>query len=416
MKKLFKILIVPVFIIAPTMTVIACGTTSQQVSNQDILNSASGRMQNHTFNMTELSLSGIPNNDLRYEQLSGTARGKIESYYRELVKAGSITWDYPTVAVQIKSDNTTLFVNKYGPNVEARVNIIAHLSYQSLVSDKPITVRIANDNAAEQDKADAIKTYLKDVELNPNNPIFLFRTLLQDGLKSNAQGINIIYDKITSDLRSYLFETTSNENPFPIIDVAATNITVFGNTSSSDEIYTFDNQSLNPATATVTGKLKKLTLRINYNNKYSDLKLDDLTSQSLNVAQTFTDVNNQLLTTLNQAYNFKKSDLNNNTLPASGQTLAEYDPTPGANTFTGKIKTALFNKIAIIYPTAKMDSTWTADLINIPNPAASRFTLLPGNTHYGSFILTSVIFEFKLNNEVIIQATINNIQLNLNDL
>lgn len=415
MKKILKFLLVPVFVSSTTLTVVACGT-NEQISNQDIINLATGRMQNHMFNMNnDLGLTKIPDDQSSYNSLSGTVRQRITSYYSNLVQPG-LNWDYPGVNVSVTTDSDSTpstFITKYGSNVESRINLTAHLAYKNLTAKTDIIVKINNDKTTQQEKIDAIGSYL--TKYLDTNPVFSFKTLFKDGLKSTDPEAAYADGQIQASLRNNLFITTTTENPIPIIDVAGVDLSVQRPTSEAT-IYTLDNDAMSDKKQ-VQGSLENLTLTLGYESGGFHTSIE---GKTLKIAQTFNDTNNQVATILNQGsegLQFNKADLVAGKLPEENQMLDKYDPD---NSFRDKVAEKIFNFISLVYPTAKMkgSDTWDASKVTIDNAASTSY--IKENEKYGYFIV-NVKFSFKVDNSnpdkpVVIETLVSNLKLNLNDL
>lgn len=398
MKKLLRFLLVPVFVGTSAITVVACGT-SLPVSNEDILSSAVGRMQNHTFNMSaDLHMNnGLPEDGKHYTDLSGSVRSRITAYYSDLVKE-TINWDYPSVAVRITADaDNSPFLRKYGPDVESRINLVAHLNYRNLSRDKAIVVKINNDTSSGKDKASAIATTLSTYL--STSPTFNFSSLFKDGLTS-AEAENGYYGKITAPLRFALLKETTQEQPIPIIDVAGVDLKVESGTGT---IYNLNSNAVNAVDKRVEGTFQNLNLSLSYQNKF----FAPLASQTIKVAQDFSKANNQIAEMLNQGNQALKFD--RTTLPDEAQMLSDYDTD---SSLRDAISAKLFEQIAIIYPTAKMSGNdpWDKTRITIDNADSSSYNKEDDN--HGNFIV-NLKFDFRADNASGIETLVSNIKINL---
>ncbi|MGL5268815.1 MAG: hypothetical protein ACRC8P_03575 [Spiroplasma sp.] len=408
MKKILKFLLLPVFVISPTVTVVACGANAVQIASQDILNSATGRMQDHIFDMTELKLKEIPNDQSSYDSLSILTRDIITNYYSELVTPG-LNWDYPAVAVKVTTDKSSSpFLNKYGSDVESRINLTAHLTYKNLAASKDIVIKISNDKKSYQEKIDAIGNYLKKYLEDNNNFVFPFKTLFKDDLMSNDSNSIFAYNQIQAALRNSLFIPTK-EKPIPVIDVAGVDMSIQGPDSPS-KIYSL--KGIDITTKTITGTLENLTLTIGYESGfYYKLSMN----KTFNIVQSFTDATNQIATILNQGeqgLQFEKADLVDQELPKENQMLEKYDP---KNEFRNKVAQKIFTFINIIYPTTKMkgSDTWDASRIEIENAASSPYIIEDKN--YGYFMV-NIKFNFKIDDSSAIVVLVGDLKLNLKNL
>ncbi|MDQ7982765.1 MAG: hypothetical protein REH79_00910 [Spiroplasma sp.] len=425
MKQHLKFLFLSTLTSVPIVSVVACSTTSAtSISDQDILNSAEGMMQDHIFNMTYLGLSDLPADKVKYDDWKfPSAKTKIAEFYRDLV-TNNLNWAYPTVTVDITSGEPlkfieSSFINKYGPKVEARINLVAKLSFKGLTSSVPIVVKITNNETKAQDRIDAIGVFLQNY-LNDSNLVFEFKTLLKDNLLSSEPEAKHAYGPITSNLRAALF-TSSNEATIPVIDVDGIdfNVLPIGEAEPAKTIYTLNDSSA-VQDDTINGTLKNLTLQIIDKNtvKYNNITLDSLdkANQSLKVQQKFADANNQIGRILNQGpdgLKFEGADLPGGALPTAGQVLSEYD---AGSAFTNKVREKIFSLISKIYPTEKIDGSWTQAAITFPTANSSEFVLESDenpsdNIHFGYFLVT-LDFESQIGGKTI-KATISNIKLNL---
>lgn len=409
MKRILKFMLLPVFVGASSVTVIACNSNNDQGSNQDIINSAASKMQDHMFDMTKLGLTEIPPENTKYNTLAVTARNKITSYYSNLVKT-DLNWDYPTVAVQIIGDSST-FLRYYGPDVESRIELTAKLTYKDLTANKNIIIKINNDTTDDQQKIDAIGTILTDY-LRQSNLVVPFKTLFKDNLVSNSEEAKYVYSNIEAALRDNLFNS-SKENPIPVIDVEGIKIFIRpSDLNSSNIIYNLDSSAIDSNKKTINGTLQNLIVRIYYQSGfYYEMKIE-----SLKIAQSFSDINNQLSHILNQGPQPLQFNISN--LPKDGQTLSDYD---SDESFRNTVKEELFSYISKVYPTAKMkgSDSWNASKIKIENAASSPFYKDKDDEKRGYFEI-NVLFSFKVNNiegePEIVSPLVSNLKLNLNSL
>lgn len=397
MKKILRFLLVPVFVGSTSLTVVACGT-SPTVWNQDILESAVGQMQNHTFKMNDdLGLNNLPSGKFTDRENLGV-RNDITGYYQGLVKTNDVTWDNPTVDVEIRPDETeSEFVAKYGNLVEARVTLIAHLSFRNLSKDTAIVVKITNDVALGQERINAIGAYLGTYL--ESNPTFNFPDLFEDNLTNKQE--NAIYGKIQAPLREALFTTKTNDEDFPVIDVEGIDIEVSAASETEQVIYKLNDNAIDGKL--IKGTLQNLSLTVHDGS----FKSTPLTGQTLNIAQSVSDASTQINNILNQSLTFPVA-----TLPQAGSSLAS-----NANV-QQLIQTALFNLIKVVYPTAKMQGTvpWDEKLITFPN-SDSNFYVAEKNageeeSKFGHF-LVDMQFKFVIGPEIQIDALANSIKINL---
>lgn len=404
MKKILKILLVPVFVSTSSLTVVACGTNSTRVWPEDILNSAVGRMQNHMFSAQDLGIAAMPQDQRLYGSLPLLARARITNYYSDLVKAGN--WDYPTVSVRVTANgNNSPFFNPYKNRVESRITLTTHLSYKNLTQSKDITVKIDDENENSQVKITAISEYL--TEYLATNPVFNFSSLFQDGLKSDDPNVN--WAQIEAPLRFGILRETTKENPFPVIDVADVNLAVvpIAKTDPAKVLYQLDTNSLTAESTEIKGTLQNLTLMLRYKEASKEVA-----APSLAIAQKISDTNNQVARILNKnpgALSFTQT-----ALPENGQTLSEYSE--GA-ALQENLAATLFADIEKIYPTAKMNAGWTASQITVDNPESSVYVKGDkGDENTFGHFLVNIKFEFKLeagDEKLIIATTVYGIQLNL---
>lgn len=410
MKKILKYLLVPVFVGSTALTVVACGTT-QPAWNQDILNSAVGRMQNHTFNMNEdLNLAALPEEGTKYSDLSVAVRSRINGYYSDLVKS-SISWDNPSIDVSLSGQDDSPFLKKYGDLVESRLTLTAHLTYRNLNADTTIVVKINNDQANPIEKINAIGatlgTYLD------TNPVFYFQTLFKNHLRSDDSSFKPL--EIEAPLRTALFKETTEENPIPVIDVAEVDIAVL-TPESPAEIYALDSPAIDTIgeIKVIKGKLSNLSLMLHYQG-FSTI----LTGKTLAVAQRISDASNQITSMLNQgqqALQFKQATLPEITPGAQPPTLQQYFDGTGAS-LKGDIQKKMFDIISKFYPTENMSGTidpWASAQISFPNATSSPYIKID-DTH--GYFLANIRFLIKFDNltpnPTTIDSLVYNIKLNL---
>ncbi|MBE4703913.1 hypothetical protein [Spiroplasma platyhelix] len=402
MKKLLKYLLVPVFASSTTLTVVACGT-SEPVWNQDILSSAVGQMQDHTFNMSQdLLLAQIPATGTLYNTLTNPVKNRINNYYSSLVSSSNINWGYPDVAVSVTAEeNNSPFQRKYGENVESRINLDAHLTYKGLQAKTTIVVKISNDKTSPKQKIDAIgstlTTYLA------TNPVFNFKTLFKDGLMSDDASANKLY--FEGPLRTALFIDTTETDPVPFIDVAGVDIAV-ELPSSPTKIYDLTGVETINEKKVITGSVQHLDL-ILYDQRGNSAILNDKT---LKVAQNINDASNHITTMLTQGESvlqFKQA-----TLPTESQTLEEYYTVDA--TLKGKVQQKFFDIISLFYPASKINGseTWSAERVSFPNESSTPFIKKNPTDTQGYFFI-SVKFEFHVDSNTVIDSTVYDIKLNL---
>lgn len=403
MKKILRFLLVPVFVGSASLTVVACGTNAT-VWNQDILESAVGQMQNHTFKMSDdLGLNNLPSGKFTDRENLGVSND-ISGYYQGLVKTNDVTWDNPTVDVQIRADEAeSEFVAKYGNLVEARVSLIAHLSFRNLSKDTPIVVKITNDLALGKQRIDAIGTYLGTYLAT--NPTFNFPDLFEDNLTNKIE--KAMYGKIEAPLREALFTTKINDEAFPVIDVEGIDIEVTAASDAEQVIYKLNDNAIDGKL--IRGTLQNLSLIVHDGS----FRSEPLTGQTLNIAQSVSDASTQINNILNQSLNFSVA-----TLPQAGSSLAS-----NANV-QQLIQTALFNLIKVIYPTAKMKGTvtWDEKLIEFPNSDSNLYVAEKNSGEESKFghFLVDMQFKFVIgpdseqpDKQIQIDALANSIKINL---
>lgn len=376
MKKLLKYLLVPVLAGTTTLTVVACGTNETGVP-QDVLSSAVGAMRNATFQMEkDLFLSSLPND--KYSKLDSSARDVIYNYYSDLVKPGT-TWDKPAVAVALEDKDENIFIRKYGSEVEARITITAHLTFQNKTADKDIVVKINNDATSEQVKIEAIGStvgfYLD------GNPTFNSPTLFKDGLKSDDPFVS--KTQIQAPIEDGLFKKSISEDGFPIIEVAGVSLQVIL-PETSTEIYTLDKivnaDNEKETVRLIQGSLKNLSLKLNYGIDASTI----ITGKTLTIVQNISDATSQISSLLLQSLQFSQT-----VLPTAGQTLEDYFDNAGKE-LKQTIQNKLFTDfISVIYPAAKMTGTvdtWAATQIIFPD-GSTPFIQDDENDDWGYFLI-----------------------------
>lgn len=416
MKKILKFLLMPILVLAPTMTVIACGSGGVQLSDADILSLAEGQMQNHTFAMKEdLGLMNLPTR--RYSNLSSTTRGIITKHYQSQIEPG-VNWDNPAVNVSINQSESNLnFLNRYGADVEARLVVTAHLKYKNLESDKNIVIKITNDQTNKKQKVDGITNYLNGY-LAAVNPNFSFSTLLSDGLVSNKPGINGQLANIEASLRRTLFTESDTRDPdntdVPILDVAGVGLSVQLSAPATDTvIYNLNSSAIDTTNEVVTGVLQNLILTLGYQTgEQNAINLaTDPNVKSLNIAQNFISVGTQIANILNQGSGFSFEQA---TLPNSGETIADYDARVG--NFIEAVQNKFFNEyIALYYPTGKMNPNWTSGLVDITSQASSSYVMHDfDNPSYGGYFASvNLSFTYKVDDNNSITASVFNVRLNI---
>lgn len=406
MRKILKFLLLPVFVVSPAVTVVACGTSSEQVANEDILNSATGIMQNHTFNMDELGLKQIPSDKSTYDSLSVFARNKITEYYSNLVKPG-LNWNYAPVTVSVTTDKVSSnFLTKYGLDVESRINLRTHLTYKNLKAEKDIVIKINNNNNNNQTKLNAIGSFLEKYLKDNKGFVIPFKVLFKDDLKSDEPGASFAFASIEAAFRSSLF-TVTKEKPIPVIDVEGVDISIHPDTSNNESNKIYSLKEADAEHKVILGTLENLILTISYGNGfYYQIK-----GNSYTIAQSFTDTTNQVSTILNQGsqgLQFNKVDLVNQELPKDNQKLADYD---SDEQFIKKVTQKMFTFINMVYPTQKINSDWISSMIEIENAASSPYVKESDN--YGYFMV-NISFSFKIAENEVIAANVGNLKLNLN--
>lgn len=408
MRKILKFLLLPVFVISPTMTAVACGVSNEQIANEDILNSAAGRMQNHIFDMTELGLAQIPEDKAAYNSLTASTREKITNYYSELVKPG-LNWDYPAVTVDVTADkDSSPFLNKYGQDVESRINLTAHLTYKNKSTSKNIVIKINNDTKNHQEKINAIGAFLEKYLEDKKDFNFPFKTLFKDNLKSNDPAAAFTYGQIQAALRSSLFSSTK-DNPIPVIDVEGVDMFIEGPSSeSSSNIYTL--KGIDTKNKVISGILENLKLTIGYETGF----YYQISGKTYNIAQSFTDATNQIATILNQGkqgLQFNNSELVGSKLPEDNQMFEAYDVN---KEFSKKVTEKMFTFVNKVYPTDKIkgSDTWDASRIEIDNAASSSYVSVDENSGY---FMVNIKFSFKINDDSLIELTVGDLKLNLNN-
>lgn len=446
MKQHLKFLLLSTLTSIPIVSVVACASSNLTgIADRDVLNSAEGTvMANQTFNMNKnLGLIALPNDGSNYDNLDSNIKNKISEHYSELVKVGNLNWPYETVSVNIHNVKTTYVYNettgkndlvtsetafstKYGPLVEAKIDLTAELSFKNLTSSVPIVVIINNDNdnATPQAKINAIGNYLTDYLNNRTDP-FEFQTLFKNNLSSDDKEAANVYNKIEASLNNTLF----NESD-PVIDVEGIsfrlppiakgqNQTIYNLTGTSEITDPDDSTS---TIGVIDGILQNLTLQI-FNGSYSyNINLSDLTAQNIKIRQRFADADNQIAGILNQGPDslwFINSDLPNGTLPEPGEKLVDYD---GAErTFTSQVAKALFESISSVYPGgtgAIMGEDWTVNAITFPTENQSQFVLVTDPDDPNSdgvntgYFIVNVEFSCIIGNDTI-SASVGDLRLNL---